>query len=143
MAVSDGYGKTTNKGLVFAYDVNDTHNSYKGEPTTNLYTGGHFPNGNDMPQEDGRTPTNDIVQLSNPGESGYVLKQNGTNTEYELLVSSGITSSTTYCLSGWFTTSLDYDGSETMFHCRAYSSSGSHTTLGTGIYNVVKSKVVN
>ena len=36
MAVAQGYGKTVTSGSVFAYDVADTRNSYRGEPTTNL-----------------------------------------------------------------------------------------------------------
>lgn len=35
MAVANGYGKTVTSGTVFMYDVGDTINSYKGEPTTN------------------------------------------------------------------------------------------------------------
>jgi hypothetical protein len=35
MAVAQGYGKTVTSGSVFAYDVADTRNSYKGEPTVN------------------------------------------------------------------------------------------------------------
>jgi len=38
MAVAQGYGKTVTSGSVFAYDVADTRNSYKGEPTVNLIT---------------------------------------------------------------------------------------------------------
>ena len=38
MAVRHGYGKIAGTdALVFAYDTGDTRNSYKGEPTTNLY----------------------------------------------------------------------------------------------------------
>ena len=36
MAVAQGYGKTITSGSVFAYDVADIRNSYKGEPTTNV-----------------------------------------------------------------------------------------------------------
>jgi len=36
MAVQDGYGKTSgSESLVFAYDLKDTVNSYRGEPATN------------------------------------------------------------------------------------------------------------
>ena len=35
MAVANGYGKTVTSGSVFMYDVGDTINSYRGEPTTN------------------------------------------------------------------------------------------------------------
>jgi hypothetical protein len=39
MAVQDGYGKSSgSESLVFAYDLKDTVNSYKGEPTVNLTT---------------------------------------------------------------------------------------------------------
>jgi hypothetical protein len=35
MAVAQGYGKTVTSGSVFAYDVADTRNSYRGQPTVN------------------------------------------------------------------------------------------------------------
>jgi hypothetical protein len=38
MAVAQGYGKIVTSGSVFAYDVGDTRNSYRGKPTTNLLT---------------------------------------------------------------------------------------------------------
>jgi hypothetical protein len=38
MAVAQAYGKTITSGSVFAYDVADTRNSYRGEPTTNVFT---------------------------------------------------------------------------------------------------------
>ena len=38
MAVAQGYGKTVTSGSVFAYDTGDTRNSYRGEPTTNVFT---------------------------------------------------------------------------------------------------------
>ena len=38
MAVQQGYGKAAGaNSLVFAYDITDTRNSFKGEPTVNLY----------------------------------------------------------------------------------------------------------
>ena len=38
MAVQDGYGKISgSESLVFAYDLKDVINSYKGEPTTNYF----------------------------------------------------------------------------------------------------------
>jgi hypothetical protein len=36
MAVGTGYSKVATNGLVFAYDIGDIVNSYRGEPTTNL-----------------------------------------------------------------------------------------------------------
>jgi predicted secreted protein len=37
MAVANGYGKTVTSGSVFMYDVGDTRNSYRGEPTVNAF----------------------------------------------------------------------------------------------------------
>ena len=37
MAVANGYGKVVTSGSVFMYDTGDTVNSYRGEPTTNLW----------------------------------------------------------------------------------------------------------
>jgi hypothetical protein len=37
MAVANGYGKVATSGSVFMYDVGDIINSYRGEPTTNIW----------------------------------------------------------------------------------------------------------
>ena len=37
MAVANGYGKVVTSGSVFMYDVGDTRNSYRGEPTVNAF----------------------------------------------------------------------------------------------------------
>jgi hypothetical protein len=45
MAVQDGYGKVSGlESLVFAYDLKDTTNSFKGQPATNIFLSGN-PNG--------------------------------------------------------------------------------------------------
>ncbi len=45
MAVQDGYGKVSgSNSLVFAYDLKDTTNSFKGQPATNIFLSGN-PNG--------------------------------------------------------------------------------------------------
>jgi hypothetical protein len=54
MAVAQGFSKITTSGSVFMYDTADTVNSYKGEPTTNMWgieTGGNVNgrSGWDMP----------------------------------------------------------------------------------------------
>ena len=124
-------------GLVFYYDVNNSK-SYVGKPSTNFYTNGDFTNGSGITQEAGSNPTNQIVIYPNPGNSQYVLRQTGNYTEYQINLTSQLSSSTTYVLSGWYAESNDYDGTSTMFHCRAFSSSGSHVALGNGIGTVIK-----
>ncbi len=43
MAVQDGYGKVSgSESLVFAFDLKDTINSYRGEPTTNICNNADF-----------------------------------------------------------------------------------------------------
>ena len=39
MAVGTGYSSTATSGLVFAYDVAESYNSYRGQPGTNITTG--------------------------------------------------------------------------------------------------------
>jgi hypothetical protein len=129
--------KITRDGLVFYYDVNNTK-SLIGKPATNFYTNGDFTNGSGITQEAGSNPTNQIVIYPNPGNSQYVLRQTGNYTEYQINLTSQLSSSTTYVLSGWYAESNDYDGSSTMFHCRAFSSSGSHVALGNGIGTVIR-----
>lgn len=142
-------------GLVFGYDTGKNPSTgfdhrvtkrrfFKGKPTTNFFSDGHFPNGTDMASEAGSNSQNDIIQLKNPGDSKYVLRQTMgvASTEYQINLSTQLSANTTYCLSGWYAESSDYSGASRMFHCRAYSSGGSHTSLGTGLYNVLKTKVV-
>jgi hypothetical protein len=89
-------------GLVFLYDVFDQDNSYKGKPTTNYFTNGHFSGGNGIPQEGGSNATNTIIQLDNPGNSTWVLQQNGNFTEYQINLGAELAPSTTYVMSGWY-----------------------------------------
>lgn len=110
---------------------------------TNLIQGGAFFNGQNSPQESGSSPTNTIVLLENPGDSPYVLRQNGNNAEYQLNINSGMLANTPYVMSGWYTKSSDYNSVDTMFHARAHSSSGAHVATGVGIGSLIYSVVVN
>jgi len=42
MATGFGFSKTTTEGLIVGYDTGDTYNSFKGKPTTNVFT--HYGN---------------------------------------------------------------------------------------------------
>jgi hypothetical protein len=133
-------------GLVLSLDAANIK-SFRGEPTTNFYTNGHFSGGSGITQEGGSNATNTIIEFLNPGDSPYVLEQSMglAITEYQINLTSELASSTTYCLSGWYAESPDYssaDGSR-MFHCRAFSSSGNHVALGNGIGTVLQTRVIN
>jgi hypothetical protein len=131
-----------NTGLVFAYDLANIARSYLGKPATNFYTNGDFTGGTGVTQEGGSNPTNTIVELENPGNSPYVLRQNGNFTEYQINLTSQLSSNTTYVMSGWYAESPEYNGNSMMFHSRAFSASGNHVALDVGLYNVVRTKVV-
>ena len=143
------------KNLVFGFDTGRNPSSgfdhrvrgrryFKGKNTVNFFPDGHFPDGTDMSTEGDSNPTNTIVELKNPGDSKYVLRQTmgNANTEYQIRLTTQLSASTTYTLSGWYAESNDYSGASRMFHCRAYSTGGSHRSLGTGIYNVIATKIV-
>ena len=142
MGVSVG-ANIVKDGLVLAFDAGADAN-FGCTISTNKYgTTTTFLNGTGSSYEGGSNPTNDIVLLANPsGYSPYVLRQNGNYTEYQINLSTQLASSTTYVLSGWYAKSADYNGSDTMFHCRAFSTSGNHVALGTGIGTTIKTKVV-
>ena len=142
MAVSAG-ANVVNSGLVFAFDAGADAN-FGCTISTNKYgTTTTFLNGVGSSFESDSNPTNTIVLLENPSNySPYVLRQNGNNTEYQINLTTQLASSTTYTLSGWYAKSSDYNGSDTMFHCRAFSTSGNHVALGTGIGTVIKTQVV-
>ena len=125
-------------GLVLALDAANYKNS-RSSVSTNLISNGSFVNGTGSPNEGDSNPTNTIVQLQNPGETPFVLQQNGNNTEYQLNIDSGMTASTTYVMSGWYAKSSDYDGGDTMFHSRAFSSSGAHNSTGVDAGTLIRS----
>lgn len=136
--------KLVTDGLVFYFDQGNTQKSWKGKPATNFFTNGHFLNGNGITQESGSTATNAVIYYpANPGDSAYVLQQNGTNAEYQINLTTELSSSTTYCMSGWYAESPSYNGTSTMFHSRAFSSSGAHVALGFGIGTTIEERVVN
>lgn len=127
-------------------DANHVYSHIPHIETTNLLIDGHFPNGQHMPQEGGSNPDNKVIKMpSNPGSSEYVLQQTmgSAYTEYQVNLNSELKPATTYTLSGWYAESADYSGSSRMFHARMYSASGAHVSTGTGLYNVLRTKVIN
>lgn len=130
-------------GLVLAYDIGNGIKNTTANISTNLIQNGNFSGGANSPNENGSNPTNTITQFPNPGDTAYVLRQNGNNTEYQLNVYSGMTASTTYVMSGWYAKSSDYNGGNTMFHARTFSSSGAHIATGTGTGTLIYSTVVD
>ncbi len=139
--------KIVTDGLVFYYDMSNTQKSWKGAPTTNFFTNGHFLNGQGILQESGSSPSNNVIYFpENPGETDYVLEQSmgSQYTEYQINLTTELLPSTTYVMSGWYAESPDYvcaDGSR-MFHSRAFSSSGAHVSLNVGLYNVLETIVI-
>ena len=128
--------KVVSDGLVLSLDPGNIFKSVD-STSNNFLQNGSFAGGLGVTYEAGSNPTNTIVELENPGDSNYVLRQNGTNTEYQMNIDSAgygtLLSNTQYVMSGWYATSDDYDGGDTMFHARAYSTGGSHNSTGTGI----------
>lgn len=86
MAVQDGYGKSSgSESLVFAYDLKDTVNSFRGEPATNLvatiasYYGGNV----STSYANGQYQTSAIVinGIDNTVPSGNYSQFSGTTTD--------------------------------------------------------------
>lgn len=142
MAVNYNPSTITN-GLVLVYDIGNGIKNSTGNINTNLVQNGNFVGGANSPQEGESNPTNTIVQFPNPGDTAYVLRQNGDSTEYQLNLGTGMTTNTTYVMSGWYAKSTDYNGGDTMFHARTYSSSGAHITTGTGTGTLIYSTVIS
>jgi len=137
-------------GLVFYYDMNNTKKSWKGKPTTNLYTNGHFAGGNHVTQAQNGSlsnPVNEVIAMKNPGSSDYCLRTTSVGgspyTEYEIYLSGILTANTTYCLSCWYALSPDWNGNDTVFHSRWWNADGSEQgALGGGGWTVAETKVV-
>ena len=132
-------------GLVLCIDPANVNN-FSVWPN-NYYTNGSFQGGTNVSPEGGHNPTNTIVTLLNPGDSGWVLQQSNLGsqqyTEYEIDLSSQLTSSTTYCMSGWYAQSANYSGDARMFHARAFSSSGNNIATGVGTGTAIVTTTVN
>ena len=128
--------KVVEDGLVLSLDPGNIFKSVD-STSNNFLQNGSFAGGLGVTYEAGSTPTNTIIELENPGDSNYVLRQNGSNTEYQMNIDGGaqgtLSAGTQYVMSGWYATSDDYDGGDTMFHARAFSSSDAHISTGTGI----------
>lgn len=115
--------------------------------SSNFYTNSNFSGGTGITQESGSNATNTIIQLTNPGTTPYVLEQSmgSQYTEYQINLTTQLSASTTYVMSGWYAESSDYscaDGSR-MFHSRAYSSSGAHVATGTDLGTTLATKTVD
>lgn len=126
----------TNDGLLIHVDPQSAER-FIPNTSTNLLINGEFANGENMPQANvaGSNPSNNIIELDNPGVNNWVLQQEmGTaSTEYEITFVTSVKPSSTYVMSGWYAQSVDYVGESRMFHARIYSSSGAHISTGVGI----------
>lgn len=140
MSVHSGPKIPTNN-LILSLDALNTKN-YRSF-STNFIQNGNFLNGQGSPNESGSNPTNEIVLLPNPGDGNYVLRSYGNNTEYQLNLTTELVASTTYVMSGWYAKSSDYNGTDTMFHARAFSTSGNNNATGVDIGTTLYTTVVN
>ena len=96
MPTSVGPNTKGEENLVFGYDLGDTGNSYKGEPTVNLVTNAATFNGGWATYSNG----NDGTFITEFGTVGYQMVNRGSwNGIYQNfnLVNSG-----TYTFSAWF-----------------------------------------
>lgn len=135
-------------GLVFYYDAGNTKKSYLGKPATNLITNGDFAGGLNAGTggTGGDNPLNEVVQFANPGDSPYCLRSTAvggnTFTEYQLDLS-GLAAGTTYVMSCWYYFDPAWNGTQAVFHSRAFSASGANTATGSDTGTAVETRVVN
>jgi hypothetical protein len=136
MAVANGYGKTVTSGSVFAYDVGDTINSYKGEPTTNL-----LPNGVAFGHSSGVygnvVTVTDATEEKGPGWKKVTISNRGNNVRIIQWTYLAMSANITYCHSaefdwgnmrgkGYF---MDLDGNGTGI--RTYYRPGNYSSAGS------------
>jgi len=112
--------------------------------TPELLTNGSFVGNTNVSQYNAAQSfgSNTIITLANPGDSPYVLQQIGS-AEYEMQWTTQLVANTTYTLSGWYSKSNDYNGTDAMFHSRALSSSGANTETGHPLTNILETRVVD
>jgi hypothetical protein len=111
--------------------------------TTELLTNGSFVGNTNVSQYNavGSFGSNTIITLANPGDSPYVLAQTGS-AEYEMQWTTPLVANTTYTLSGWYSKSNDYNGTDAMFHCRAHSTTGATSEIGNILGTILETRVV-
>jgi hypothetical protein len=112
------------------------------EPTTNLAGNPSFIGGNHITQFSSAASygTYSIVTLANPGGSPYVLRQ--LDGEYEMIFSSGLTTSTTYTMSCWVAYTNDWNGNNIVFHSRFFGTPA-NTSINGDPVGTLETKVVN
>jgi len=112
--------------------------------TTELLTNGSFVGNTNVSQYNagGSFGSNTIITLANPGDSPYVLAQTGS-AEYEMTWTPQLSANTTYTMSGWYSKSNDYNGTDAMFHSRAHSNSGAHISTGIDLGTILETRIVN
>jgi len=128
-------GSAEDDGLVLHYKFDDFQ-----EPTENYIPNGHFSNGQGVNSESGSNPVNEVVELKNPGDSEWVLRQTSVvhgsvNTEYEIHFQDGteIKKNTSYTMSCWVAYTPDWNGNYQLFHSRVYYADGTnYSTTGSG-----------
>jgi len=112
--------------------------------TTELLTNGSFAGNTNVSQLNsaGSYGSNTIITLANPGDSAYVLQQTG-DAEYEMDWTTQLAANTTYTVSGWYSKSSDYNGTDSMLHMRAFSSSGNYVDKPASfIGDILETRVV-
>jgi hypothetical protein len=146
MALSLNQGKIVTDGLVLYYDESNDKKSFIGAPTTNLITNGHFGGGLNAEPQGGHNPLNEIVKFPSPGNSDWVMRQTAVGgnafTEYEMAFT-GMLPNTTYCMSCWYYFSPDWNGNQTLYHSRFFSSSGNHNSIGGGLGTTIETRIVD
>jgi len=117
---------------------------------TNLLTNGDFSNRIDVgpgahPAFD--NAVNTIIELANPGGSGYVLQQTSVGgspyTEYEMQLTTELQASTTYVMSAWYAHTIDWNGQYAVFHSRAYGSSGNNLVTDSSVGTTITTASVS
>jgi hypothetical protein len=101
MAVANGYGKVATSGSVFMYDVGDTRNSYRGEPTTNLLPNGVAEGHNSGGYGNVVTVTDATIEKG-PGWKKVTISNRGSNFRIIQWTYIAMSANITYCHSAEF-----------------------------------------
>ncbi len=100
------------------------------ETFENLITNGNFSSGNKTGSVKVMNNNNKIVNMPNPGDNNYVLKQssqlskNSNETDVFYVIEKKLEQKNNYMFSAWVTETKNWDGKDTLFYVKIWMNSG-------------------
>lgn len=123
----------------------DTINSRsKSKYSNNLISNGSFSHGKDITQKNGESGNNRIIQINNPGNSSFALRQSSfsrqmgaSNLDTYYRIKLDLTPGQHYRINAWVATTKNWNGKDNIFNFK-FLQHGSNNVIMTGNGEVVR-----